>query len=79
MNKDVTNNSVQAFPMTAGLWSGVPDNISCALKIVHVTDGGDVTFHYASGDVAVTAGAGMDFAIDSQCTGITSSVPVIIG
>ena len=79
MNKDTTNNPVPAFPITAGTYQGTPTNVPCASKIVHVADGGDVTFHYASGDVAITASLGQDFSVDGNCTGITSAVAVIIG
>ena len=79
MNKDTTNNPVPAFPITAGTLQVTPTDVPCASKIVHVPDGGDVTFHYASGDVVITASVGQDFSVDDKCTGITSAVVVTIG
>jgi len=79
MNLDKNERPVQAFPITAGTWQGTPTNQFCRFKIVHVADGGDVTFHYSSGDVTVTASIGQDFAISGDCTGLTSAATVIIG
>ena len=79
MNFDSKNRIIQAFPITANTFQGTPTDQACANRVVHVADGGDLTFHYASGDVAITAGVGQDFSVDSDCTGVSSAVAVIIG
>lgn len=71
--------AVQVLPITPQTFIGVPTNQECSKQIVHMSEEGAVTFHFASGDkVIALAPAGIDFIADESCTGVTSLVSVII-
>lgn len=47
-------------------------------RLVRAMAAGTITFHFASGDKVITVAGGEDFAMDLDCTGITSTANVLM-
>lgn len=72
--------AIQVFPISSNTFIGVPTNQECAGKVVHLNAEGAITFHFETGDkVLPIQPAGMDFIAEKDCTGVTSTVSVLIG
>ena len=71
--------AIQAIIVGPGSFVGVAANKQAASKPVTLLAQGDITFHFLSGDVQLTGIApGMTFVPTMACTGVTSTVNVLI-
>ena len=76
---DRNNREIQAFPIHQGTFDGIATNTGCSMKVVHLQEDTDITFHFAAGDVVLVGQlAGMDFATPENCTGVTSTAIILI-
>jgi len=70
---------VQAIVINMGTFIGVPTKEPCAGNVITLSADGDLTFEFPTGDKKVTgAKAGTSFVAGKGCTGLTSTVAVII-
>ena len=75
---DENRKEIQALPIHAQTFVGIPSNQACAGQIVHANEDGGIKFIFDGDDVDVTAVKGQDFAVSKECTGVTSTISVII-
>jgi len=79
MSANYNSEAIQAIAITASTFIGTPTKESAAGKPVTLSADGDITFHFESGDKVITgAKAGTSFVGGLGCTGVTSTVAVII-
>ncbi len=75
---DTDGYRIQAVPVNRNTFIGTATNEPCSNKVVHAEADGLLTFHFETGNKAITAIAGSDFAASEDCTGVTSIASVII-
>ena len=69
------NEIVQAFPIHAGTYVGIPNAYTSGGKILHAAEDGSITFDFGTaGSVTVDAVAGQDIAIDRNVQAITATM-----
>jgi len=79
LGRDVKNTAVQAFPTHQGTFVGIADDQHCSNKVIHIAADGDLTLHFAAGDVDYTdITAPWDTQAAENCTGCTSTATVYI-
>ncbi len=79
LGKDIKNIAVQAFPTHQGTFIGAATDQHCANKVIHIAEDGDLTLHFASGDVVYSGiTAPWDTQAAANCTGCTSTATVYI-
>jgi hypothetical protein len=71
---------IQAFPITPATYTGTPTSFNPAgYSVIHAAADCDITFDFGtSGTVVITATAGQDLAIHSDCMSITATGEVWI-
>ena len=77
--KTLTSEAIQAFPIERETQIGVlVDFDPTNYEVIHAMADGTITFEFGSDSKSINVKEGMDFAIGSGCTAITSTGEVLI-
>ena len=79
MAKNSKGEVIQAMPIDSSTFQGVASNQHPGGGTVMMLDYGNITFHFKNGDKTITGvDKGANFQADVDCTGITSTVAILL-